>query len=330
MRATVVTLNWNGWSDTIDLLESLKEVEYQPLSVAIVDNNSSDDSVERLENWLSGSGVPHQIVKVPKSANGGSLEEIVGGLGDMREGFNLVCSEANLGFCRGNNLGMEWAFHSGSDVALVLNNDTVVTPEFLAPMVQAVEKDPNVGVVGGLITYCSEPETIWYAGGRFTRFLTTVRLGNGQPLSSIQTEEPFETEWVSGCMTMIPSWTYAWTKGFSEEYFIWSEEWDHSLRVSRAGYRLLVVPTARICHKVGKSLGIMQPLNYYYGIRNGLLFQRKFLRPALFFLYFSYYLVNRLIRYSHLAIQGRPDLARAGTAAIRDFILGRHGMWKSQ
>ena len=330
LKAAVVILNWNGWSDTIDLLNSLEEVDYQSLSVVVIDNASSDESVERIEEWMRQSQSPYRVLQTPKDLQEGALENIASKMGSLGPGFNLVCSHTNLGFCRGNNLGMELAFQSGTDIAVVLNNDTLVSKGFLAPMVDVVENNPDVGVVGGVITYCSDPNIIWYAGGKFNRFLTAHRLGNGEPLSSLKATGPFDTEWISGCMTLIPAWVYEKTKGFSEEYFIWSEEWDHSLRVSQAGYRLVVVPAARICHKVGKSLGVMKPLNYYYGIRNGLLFQRKFLPSYLWYLYFGYYLVNRAVRYLQLALVGRADLALAGFAAIRDFILGRSGMWRAQ
>lgn len=330
LRVVVVTLNWNGWSDTIGLLGSLKEVEYRPLSVVVIDNASSDDSVKRIGEWMRGSGAPFQMVQAPKSSGAGPLGDLAAGLGVVVEGFNLVCSDVNLGFCRGNNLGMEWAFQRGFDAVLVLNNDTLVSKSFLGPMVDVIKSDRSVGALGGVITYCSEPDTIWYAGGKFSRFLTTVRMGNGEPVSSLPSQQPYETQWISGCMTMIPSWTYAVTKGFSEEYFIWSEEWDHSLRVSLEGYRLVVVPAARICHKVGRSLGVMKPLNYYYGIRNGLLFQRKHLPVHLWYPYLSYYLLNRLVRYLQLVLLGRSDLAVAGIAAIRDFALKRYGIWDRQ
>ena len=331
MKVTIVTLNWNGWPDTIDLLNSLIAVEYEPFSVVVIDNASTDESAEQIEAWMKKNQATYGVLEAPEGAQAGSVGDIAIITGKLESGLNFIRSPVNLGFCRGNNLGLELAFQSGADLAVVLNNDTLVSKGFLTPMVKAVGDNPDVGVVGGVITHCSDPSTIWYAGGRFSRFLTNTRVGNGDPVSSLQgVVEPYETEWISGCMTMIPSWTYEVTKGFSEEYFIWSEEWDHSLRVSQAGFRLMVVPTSRICHKVGKSLGIMKPLNYYYGVRNGLIFQRKFLPPHLWYPYFCYYLLNRFARFLHLVLVGRPDLARAGVAAIRDVIRNKTGIWEAQ
>ncbi len=193
--------------------------------------------------------------------------------------------------------GMHWAFANGADYVLVLNNDTVVNPGFLAPMVEVAESDESVGLVGGVITYCSDPDTVWWAGGRFNAVLDASRNHDREPISAINEVSPFETEWVSGCMMLIPRRVFSEVGCYDESYFIWSEEWDYSVRVARAGYRLMVAPKARICHKIGKSLGVMKPLNYYYGIRNGLMFKRKFLPAVKWYPYFVYYLINRAVRY---------------------------------
>ena len=74
----------------------------------------------------------------------------------------------------------------------------------------------------------------------------------------------------------------------------------------------------------------MKPLNYYYGIRNGLLFKRKHLPRQIWYPYFVVYLVNRVLRFTQLAMQGRTDLAKAGVEAVADFVRGRTGKWVRQ
>jgi GT2 family glycosyltransferase len=250
--------------------------------------------------------------------------------GDRDQEFVLIRSPENLGFCAGNNVGMRWAFANGADYVLVLNNDTLVSPDFLEHMVEVAESNESVGLVGGVITYCSDPDTVWWAGGSFNRYLIAKRIHEGESVSVVPAPEPFETEWISGCMMMIPSWVYSELGGFDEDYFIWSEEWDYSIRVAKAGHKLIVSPEARICHRIGRSLGIMKPLNYYYGIRNGLLFQRRHLPAYLWYPFFCYYLVNRVVRYAQLYLLGRGDLVRAGLDAIVDFMKGKTGKWAKQ
>ena len=328
-RVSVITLNWNGWEDTVELLESLRRVTYRPLSVVVVENASTDSSVSKLADWLVNSGERYRLEDGVGEESTDPIGEPRIGWGDQFE-FSLLKSHVNLGFCGGNNLGMKFAFDRGAELALVLNNDTLVNPDFLAPMAELFEKETDIGLVGGLITHCSDPEKVWWAGGTFKSFLRTERRGAGQPVSSLQCDRSFESDWISGCMTMIPKHVFDEIGGFDQSYFIWSEEWDLSMRVRRAGYRLMVDPRARICHKVGHSLGVMQPLNYYYGIRNGLIFKSRFLPGYAFGPYLVYYLFNRAVRYLQLLAIGRRDLVSAGLDALFDFFRGTTGKWPRQ
>lgn len=316
----VIILNWNGWEDTVDLLDSLASVTYDPTLIIVIDNASEDDSLKHMRRWFQQENVSNSKV---------ATNTAKGIPGDYSQHFHLVALPENVGFCAGNNIGMAIASQVKAEYLLVLNNDTVVQPDFLEPMV-ALASSENVGLVGGIITYFDEPDTVWWAGGEFNRFLSTKRILDRQPLSALAVDEPFPTEWVSGCMMMIPTDIYHELGGFAEEYFIWSEEWDYSRRVSQAGYKLMVQPNSRIQHKVGRSLGIMKPLNYYYGIRNGLLFRRKFLSWYLWYPFVLSYLGSRVIRYTQLLLLGRRDLSYAGSHALIDFFAGRFGKWSKQ
>lgn len=318
----IVTLNWNGWEDTTELMDSLKKTTYEPMLVVIVDNASTNDSVVQIKRWLVNNKASYSVI----SGGSASPIEII----PTSKHFILIESDTNLGFCAGNNLGLEWASRLGAKYLLILNNDTLVSPDFLQPMVNASENDETIGLLGGVITYCDEPDIIWWAGGAFNRFLESRRLLDRKSIHELNQKEPFQTEWVSGCMMMIPTHIYDSYGGYVEEYFIWSEEWDYSLMVSKAGFKLMVVPQARICHKVGRSLGVMKPLNYYYGIRNGMILKHKYLSKWLWYLYLLYYLPNRVLRFIQLFLQGRGDLARAGITAVNDSLRGVTGKWQYQ
>jgi len=120
----------------------------------------------------------------------------------------LITSVINLGFCAGNNVGMEFANRAGANYFLILNNDTFVEPTFLRPLIEAAEESENVGLIGGLICYAESPDTIWWGGGRFDSFVETKRNLDGHPISKIQCTKPFKTDWISGCMTLVPRTTF--------------------------------------------------------------------------------------------------------------------------
>ncbi len=326
-KVAIIVLNWNGWQDTIECLESLQQITYPNYQIIVVDNASTDASAEKIRAWVKENGLPlaeyrlesREMQPVP------ILEEkpLVEGLRRVE----LICSAVNLGFCAGNNVGMEFAHRADADYFLILNNDTLVESTFLQPLVEVVESSDDVGLVGGLICYAESPETIWWAGGVFDIFLETKRMLTGYSINKVQSDESFEVDCITGCMTLIPRTTFEIVGGYDESFFIWSEDWDLSLRVSQSGKRLLVVPQSKIYHKVGKSLGVLKPLSYYYGTRNRLLLKRKHLRPALRFLFLLWFLPSRLIRYGIFVVKGRLDLVSAGYCAIRDYFLGRTGKW---
>ncbi|MGC9973939.1 MAG: glycosyltransferase family 2 protein [Gaiellaceae bacterium] len=322
-QVTVVTLNWNSYDDTRECIESLRKSSYSPLEVVIIDNASVDGSEIALRNWLDESAMLATFAVIPRRSRrpiASSTHDIDG------MAVHLFVSEENLGFCVGNNVGLDFAFSSGSAYSLVLNNDTICEPTTVAELV-AVARETDAGLVGGLIYYGSDHNRIWWAGGSFDRNLETKRFLSGRPMSALTVDVPYDTQWISGCMTLVPRATYEMVGGYDEDFFIWSEEWDLSLRVSGAGKRLVVAPRAHLYHKTGQSLGVLYPLSYYYGTRNRLMLKRKHLSPVRRRIVTAVFLATRIPRYALLLAQGRRDLVAAGLDAIRDYFADRTGKW---
>jgi len=329
-KVAIIILNWNGWRDTIECLESISEVNYENLEVIIVDNASTDTSPEKIAAWCVRNQIYlNRIALNPKQY---SINPVVSPNTDLISKVaiqRLILIELcqNIGFCAGNNIGIKQAYANGSEFFLLLNNDTIVTPGFLKPMVKVAQHEPNIGLVGGVICYANEPDRVWFAGGTFDKYLETHRKFDGCYISEIEQNKVVDTDWVSGCMMLIPRRVYELVGGLREEFFIWAEEWDYSMRVKAAGYRLVVVTDSLIYHKVGRSLGIMKPLSYYYGTRNRLILKRMYLnwpRRALFIIWF---ILSRIPRYLQFALQRRWDLIWAGIMAIKDYCLGKMGKW---
>jgi GT2 family glycosyltransferase len=121
-KVTIVILNWNGLNDTVECLESLRQVDYPNYEIIVVDNGSAGNDVKIIEEKYSSY-------------------------------TRIIANDRNLGFAAGNNVGIRQALKTEADYVLVLNNDTVVDPIFLSEMVAAAEKDSRIGAVGPKLYY---------------------------------------------------------------------------------------------------------------------------------------------------------------------------------
>ncbi|RMH58292.1 MAG: glycosyltransferase family 2 protein [Deinococcus-Thermus bacterium] len=133
----IIILNWNGWKDTLACLFSLEDLDYPSYEIVVVDNGSTDNSVEEIRKAYP------QIT--------------------------LLETGRNLGFAGGNNLGIRYALEKGANYIWLLNNDTVVAPNALTAMVEIAESNPKIGAVGSVLYYMDQPERVQaWGGGRIS------------------------------------------------------------------------------------------------------------------------------------------------------------------
>lgn len=135
-----VVVNWNGWRDTLACLQTLTCQTAQPLQVVVVDNGSTDDSVERITNWMEASQSCPTM-------------------------FHLLESKQNLGFARGANLGIEHALQQSPNFVWLLNNDTECPPDTLAKLLHTAQAQPEAGLVGTVLYYQAHPDKVQAWGG---------------------------------------------------------------------------------------------------------------------------------------------------------------------
>jgi GT2 family glycosyltransferase len=288
----VVVLNWNQEGDTTDCLTSLFKVEDAPLRVILVDNGSEQESIDRLERRFP-------------------------------ETLTIRLSE-NRGFAGGNNIGIEQALRGGASHILLLNNDTLVHPTFLQPLLEGLTA-PEIGVVGPKI-YCYPDATrLWFAGGRID-----WRTGRQWHLGADESDQgqwdtPQEVDYITACCLLAPADVFREVGGLDERYFIYFEETDWNLRVQRYGYRCRYIPGSRIWHKVSQAMRTGSPVSDYYYARNRLLFlkshapTRNRLRLILLF-------TARSLKYAYrLQSEGRTRNAAAVVCGVQDYYRGRFG-----
>jgi GT2 family glycosyltransferase len=234
-------LNWNDSRETLSCLESLRGLDYPSYDVVVVDNGSTDGSVATIRER-------HPEVTVLEAGR-------------------------NLGFTGGNNLGLRWALDCGADYGLLLNNDTELTPSFLTLIVDAAGEDPRIGIASPLILYHDRPDTIWSAGGTIDwRRGSAGMIGIDEPDMGQFGATPRDVDFVTGCAFLVKAEVMRRLGLLDDRFFAYYEDTEWCVRARRAGYRTVVVPRARIWHKISPVAREASPRVHYFMTRNRLLF----------------------------------------------------------
>lgn len=246
-KIALVVLNWNGLDDTRACLESLRSVDSE-VQVIVVDNGSTDRSCEVIA--------------------------------ELHPEVELLRTGANLGFSAGNNVGLRKALADGATHIGLLNNDTVVMPGFLGPLMRCLTAQP-AAVASPDIRYYSDPHQSWFAGG-------VLDSGTGRPRHLLQEElparggKPLSTDLITGCCALATRETWEEVGLLDEDFFIIFEDADWSMRARALGHPLMVVPDSVIRHKVSRSFrqADVAALGRYYFARNGMEFVRRHGSPS--------------------------------------------------
>lgn len=235
MTSWLVVLNWNGKSDTLALLESVEHAGLRDTTVLVVDNGSTDATVQAV--------------------------------GDLYPWVEILETGENLGFAGGNNRGIEHAIRCGAEVVGLINNDTVVGRGFWEPLVEAASEGSVV--VSPDIRYTSSPDESWFYGSVICKEEGWVR--HLQPFEQPSRAEPVGSVTLTGCCMVASAAAWRQVGPFDEGLYLICEDVDWSFRGQARGIRLLLEPSSIIYHKVSRSFqGSTASLGLYYFCRNGL------------------------------------------------------------
>ena len=296
----IIILNWNGWKDTIECVDSCLQLRYPAFRILVVDNASSDGSETILRTQF-----PH---------------------------IKLIQTGANLGYAGGNNVGISHALANGADYLWLLNNDTKVDPGALDEMVRVAIDDATVGMVGPKILLHSRPEYLNCVG-------STINLLTGQPrLIGLGEKDDGrfdgnkEMDGLSGCSLLVSKEIVEKVGLMDERFFLYYEETDWILRTKRAGFRMMYVSQAKIWHKVSASIGGHQsPLMLYYMTRNNPLLMRRNVGDAAFARYLLIYLClvipKKMINVLIFNKVKRYQKMTALLKGVCDYFCGRFGAY---
>ena len=309
-RACILLVNWNGWGDTVECLESIFRHVPADTRVIICDNDSTDGSVEKIQAWAEGRldpwiPVDHPLrtmswPPVPKPVNclvyDRNPAEQGGEAGDAAR-LVLIRTGGNLGFAGGNNVGLRYVLSRGdAEFVWLLNNDIVIAPGALEALLERMADRPDAGMCGSTLLRYDAPDRVQARGGGWYCKWIGLPWHIGQLGRAGDTIDTGRVErrmnYVVGASLFVSRSFLEQVGLMCEDYFLFFEEADWALR-SRGRFTLAYAAESTVYHKVGRSIGTScLPIRKsytcdYYSLRNRLYFTRRFFPYALPAIYSS-------------------------------------------
>ncbi len=278
----VTVLNYNGKSVIRKCLLGIFELDYPNLEVIVVDNHSTDGSLEIVREFF------------PRC--------------------HIIANPANLGFSAGNNIGIRFALEKMADYVFLLNNDAVLEKNTLARLIEDCEQNSKIGIISPVILN-KKSKKIWFAGGKINWLRMKAEHLNDP---SFPETKLFESQYICGCAMLIKQKVFREIGLFDEKFFLYYEDADFSLRARKKGFHLAVCPRTVAYHAERSEYNENNKTNKtYWLIISGIIFFRKhtpfFLKPW----QMIYFLGRRLKNYCDLMFR-KKRIAFVVRQAYRD------------
>lgn len=235
----VIIVTWNNYLATCRCIRSIQQVAYTKFDVIVVDNDSKDGSSSLLRKDFPN--------------------------------ITIITMSRNAGFASGANAGIRRALKGAYDFLWILNNDVVVEPASLSSLVNGMEHDERIGMVGSVLVETIKDEQVMVRGGR-VNFFTGIPSNHKNNCSE-------ELEFIKGASILLRSEAIREVGLFDESYFLYWEDTDLAFRLRSHGWKLLIAEDSIVIHCGHGSLKYMSPEWDYHFTRSSILF---FLRHAPF------------------------------------------------
>lgn len=237
---TAVVLNWYSAAATRRCLAALRALDYDNLSIVLIDNECADFAAEQL----------------PRDPP-----------------LEYLHSPTNLGFAGGCNLGLSRALDSGADFVWFVNNDAEPEPDALRCLIAAAATAPEAGIFGAKILRTgTDPPRLDSIALAIDRRSGRYRMLGHDEIDSGTYDDRDGVDAVTGCAMLLRTNVARHLGGFDERYFLYLEDVDLCLRARAVGARTACVPTARVWHDRPAAVGNRQSADsLYYTCRNHLL-----------------------------------------------------------
>lgn len=265
-KTAIIILNYNSSGQTIECVQSVKNITYPDYEIIVVDNNSKDDSVN--------------LIKA-------SYPDIT-----------LLKSIDNLGYASGNNLGMKYALDKGFEYICILNNDAAVDKEFLQPVINVLINHKEAAAAGPSICYYGQDDVIQAMGGNINLFTGLSSLKFKDKKHSEIKESLYSVDYLGGACFVVKADILKKYGLIPENYFLFYEETEFFLNIKNHGYKLLSVRDSKVYHKVSGTISKYEGLSYFFLNRNRIIFVRrnaKLYHKIIFFFYIIAETIGRMI-----------------------------------
>jgi len=265
-KIAIIILNWNQPQLTISTIESFLKIKHQNFScqIVVVDNGSTDNSILKIKKFIH------------------SLE-----IGNWK--LEIIQNKENLGYSGGNNLGIKYALKNNFDYVLVANNDIRVNPNFLQILINEIKINPKQILAPKIYfekgyefhknRYKSSElgKVIWAMGGKidwgnvYGSNIAIDNVDHGQFDNNLQTPD-----FISGCCLLTSMELFKDVGLFDKKYYLYLEDIDLSVRASKSGYTLKIIPNSIIWHINSGTAIAASNIQDYFITRNRLLFAYKY------------------------------------------------------
>jgi len=250
-KIAIIIINWNTYQLTFNCLKSLKACTYNNKTIFLVDNGSKDGSGDQI------------ALEFPD--------------------INFIKNEINEGFTGANNKALKVILKQNFDYVLLLNNDTEVKPNFLSLLEARMDSDQNLAATQPLILDFPNKNTIWNAGGSFNSFFCLFKTRCKGMIYNPKLKIDTYTQWISGCCILVKIAVIKKVGLLDNRFFIYFEDADWSIRMTKLGYKLGVVPKSIIYHHSSGSNkknntsneGNLSPYAHYLNVRNHIYLIKK-------------------------------------------------------
>lgn len=293
LNVGIVIVNWNKPRELMRLLDSLVFLVYDNHKIFVVDNASTDDSLE----------VMRAHILQPK----------------------ILINSENLGGTGGFNSGIRFALDSDNfDYLWLLDNDAFVTPLALHELVQAMAADTSVGLAGSRILNSADPRYIVETGAFFDWREGTVRpLQRNIRKSDVSAESMITVDYVAVCSALVRVSALSRVGLMDERYFLFWDDMDWGIAFQDAGYRVVAVPSSEVFHAAFTEYRSIV-VDAYYGVRNQLLTFSKYRHHAGAWSG-MYQMLRRVAKGSLLTCLSGKSGGMLGMYGFWDFFCGRWG-----